>query len=260
VLRAFVDDSHVGDKASPCYVLAGWVAPNSAWPRFSQDWDAVLRMSPRIRHFKFDEAMGLSGEFQGVTAQSRDEKLRLLVNLLGEYAPLGIASILPRELFERICRSHPHRFIRNPYALLFFGVAGRLVKHYEWAGSTEKIEFVFDYQPGGKMVQLEEGWQAFVDAAPPDARALLCDHAPSFLDDRQATSLQAADLHAGLVHLFESASLRGEAVPAFAWGQGAANLTRVYWMMDEKWARGAIAAMAGPAITYRYGYGYTPTR
>jgi Protein of unknown function (DUF3800) len=263
MLKAYVDDSHVGDRESAVYVLAGWVAPVTTWRKFSDEWDAILWMSPRIRYFKFDEAMGLSGEFQGISEQSRDEKLRLLTNLLGEHAPLGIASILPTRIYEGVCRNHGSHLMRNPYSLLFFGIVGRLAKHYEWAGATEKIEFIFDHQPSGKMNEIQRGWQAFLEAAPQNARALLYDHPPSFLDDKVCVVLQAADLHAGLVHLLESAPLLGREVPQFSWGQGASKLTRVFWMMDEEWAEGAINALFGyrpVRFTYSFGYGYLPLK
>jgi hypothetical protein len=56
VLQAFVDDSGIGQP--PVYILAGWIADAAKWADFLTEWDRVLRMSPRIRYFKFAEAMG----------------------------------------------------------------------------------------------------------------------------------------------------------------------------------------------------------
>jgi hypothetical protein len=73
MLKAYIDDCRMGDLSADVFVLAGWLAPVQIWTVLSDDWNAVLRMSPRVRYFKFDEAMGLSGEFYGMSPEARDE-------------------------------------------------------------------------------------------------------------------------------------------------------------------------------------------
>src|SRR5947209_278262 len=82
MLKAYMDDSHVGDRSSAVYVVAGWVAPIKTWLAFSEDWDEVLRMSPRVQYFKWQEAMAFNGEFYGITEERRNEKLRLLIDII----------------------------------------------------------------------------------------------------------------------------------------------------------------------------------
>jgi hypothetical protein len=262
MLKAYVDDSHVGDKRSAAYVLAGWCAPARDWLKFSDDWNAVLRMNPRIRYFKFDEAMNFNGEFNGLSEPSRNEKIKLLVNVLAEHAPLGMASILPTRIYEGIFGQSGPGVMRNPYGLLFFGVVGRLVRHYNLAGVTpQKIDFIFDYQPGGKMGEIQRGWDDFIKWAPEADRKFLHNHPPSFLDDKQIVALQAADLHAGWVHMLDSASLIGQPIPQPLWGQSAGKLTRVYWEMTEDWAEGLFQQLYGYKpirFGYTFGYGYRP--
>ena len=68
MLKAYLDDSSMGQ--APVYVLAGWVASAKVWAPFADAWDKVLRMSPRIEYFKFDDAMTFDGPFRGMSEES----------------------------------------------------------------------------------------------------------------------------------------------------------------------------------------------
>ena len=75
IVNGYVDES----ESDGVFVMAGFVAPAEEWAKFSDSWDAALRMAPRIRILKTNHAMRLNGEFRGWTEQARDEKLRLPV-------------------------------------------------------------------------------------------------------------------------------------------------------------------------------------
>lgn len=136
MLKAYIDDSHM--RQAPFYVLGGWVAPVKTWIAFSDAWRAILRMSPRIEYFKFDEAMGLSGQFQGISEAARDEKLRLLINLIEEHGLYGIASAIPHAIFYPMFGTYPHKWVRNPYYLSFYGITARLVLTCAISGQRKK--------------------------------------------------------------------------------------------------------------------------
>jgi hypothetical protein len=167
MLKAYIDDSHM--RQAPFYVLGGWVAPVKAWAAFSDAWRDVLRMSPRIEYFKYDEAMGLSGEFLGISEAARDEKLRLLINLIEEHELVGLASAVPHSVFYPMFGTYPHKWVRNPYYISFYGIAARLVTYLSKSGTKEKVEFIFDFQPGSdQMREAQEGWENFREMAPPE--------------------------------------------------------------------------------------------
>jgi hypothetical protein len=196
MLKAYIDDSHM--RQPPFYVLGGWVAPVKAWVAFSDAWRDVLRMSPRIEYFKYDEAMGLSGQFLGISAAARDEKLRLLVNVIEEHGLVGVASAIPHSIFYPMFGTYPHKWVRNPYYISFYGIAARVVAFVSANGTKEKVEFIFDFQPGSdQMREAQEGWASFREMAPPEMLDCVQVHPPSFLDDKDVVALQAADLHAG---------------------------------------------------------------
>jgi hypothetical protein len=125
--RAFIDDSKMGQP--PVYVLGGWVAPTSVWPSFSETWIDILRMSPRIRYFKFAEAMNLVGEFFGISEEKRNEKLKLLVTAVADHQLLGISVSIPHDLFSKYFGRDSNPDIRNPYVFAFFALVSRLAEY-----------------------------------------------------------------------------------------------------------------------------------
>jgi hypothetical protein len=120
MLKAYIDDSHM--RQPPFYVLGGWVASVKTWAAFSDAWRDILRMSPRIEYFKYDEAMGLSGEFHGISEAARDEKLRLLINLIEEHGLVGVASVIPHCIFYPMFGTYPHKWVRIHITFHFSGL------------------------------------------------------------------------------------------------------------------------------------------
>jgi hypothetical protein len=250
MLKAYIDDSRMGQPH--LYVLGGWVAPVETWTRFSDAWDAILRMSPRIEYFKFSEAMNFTGQFHGMSEQSRNEKLSLLVEAIAEHDLLGISVSIPHEIFHPLFGRHSDPKISNPYVLAFYALIGRLVLHYDSEGLRERIEFVFDYQPtSNSMEQAREGWEIFLGSVPAHWRELLPNHPPSFLDDKEVIGLQAADLHAGWVRAMNEADLLGLPQPPAIWGEERGNaIRRLYRYMTPETAEQIFEAL----------FGFKPTR
>jgi hypothetical protein len=233
MLKAYIDDSRMGQE--PIYVLAGWVAPAKVWGSFSDAWDDVLRMSPRIEYFKFAEAMNFNGQFAGISTELRDEKMRLLVKTIECHSLLGISFGVPHYIFLTLFARHPNPEVHNPYFLAFYALIGRLVEHYAKLGSEEKIEFAFDYQPTGNSMRLvRDAWQRFLNKCPPEWRHLLPNHEPSFLDDKDVVALQAADLHAGWVRMMNERPLRGQEHPIPPWAPAGDSIKRLYRYITEE--------------------------
>ena len=247
MLKAYIDDSHMGDRSAPIYILGGWVAPVQTWLQFSNDWDAVLRMSPRIRYFKFDDAMGLDGEFRGMSESSRNEKMRLLVNVIAEHNLTGIASIIPRYIFEGLFGSkHDEGVLKNPYTMAFYGLISRLTRYCAAVGIQDKVEFVFDYQPGGQMEKVLQGWDEFLKSGAIGSGAkFLTEHPPTFQSDKDIVALQAADLHAGWIYMLDSASFRNQPIPQPIWGDAGSKLVRHYWELTVEQAEDLYEMVRG---------------
>jgi hypothetical protein len=196
MLKAYIDDSRM--RQPPYYVLGGWFAPVHAWTKFSDAWHDVLWMRPRIEYFKYEEAMNFTGQFHGISEERRNEKLRLLVNLIEEYQLQGICSVIPHNLFKPLFGDVPDKSGRNPYFLSFLGISALLAAIHEKLQSQEQVEIIFDYQPGSDaMREVQDGWEDFRRFAPPNLLRYVQMHPPTFLDDKDVMGLQAADLHAG---------------------------------------------------------------
>jgi len=104
-------------------------------------------------------------------------------------------------------------------------------------GIEDKIEFVFDYQPGSnQMRQVEQGWEIFKSIAPPEYKDYLFDHPPTFQSDRLVLALQAADFHAGWLHTQTAHEILGMKTPAPLWGAIGDSIQRVYWIMQPQHA------------------------
>lgn len=229
MFKAYVDDSRM--RQPPYYVLGGWFGPLRAWMKFSDAWRDILRMSPRVDYFKYEEAMNLNGQFQGISEERRNEKLRLLVNLLEEHRMEGVSTVIPHNLFAPLFGDASHKSARNPYFLSFFGIATLLSAVMSQRYSEEKVEIVFDYQPGSDaMREVQEGWEDFRNLAPPRFLQYVQVHPPTFLDDKDVIGLQAADLHAGWTrHQIESLDRREMPVPVwYPSGSKLINHTRTW--------------------------------
>jgi hypothetical protein len=228
MLKAYVDDSRMGDRTSPLYVLGGWLAPVKTWTAISDDWDAGLRMSPRIDYFKFDEAMGLTGQFHGMSEMSRDEKMTLLMNVLADHRPEGIGAVIPTYIFEGLFgrRVHPRSIMRNPYFLGVYLMVRRIAVYCTENNVDDIVELAFDYQPTGRMEKVQAAWEYFHRLGRPEETRLFPRHPPSFLDDKKVVAIQAADLNAGLTHLAKTTALQGRILPNYPWLHRAGELNR----------------------------------
>jgi hypothetical protein len=193
MLKAYVDDSFM--NRAPVSVLAGWVAPVATWAAFSDEWQQALEMKPRLRYFKMSEATSFSGEFGGWSEESRNERMRLLVRILAGYKPLGIACAMPHDLYKRVFGKNPDRHISDPYFISFYGIVSHLAEYLSKQKIKDKVDFIFDVQPG-KMDVVIASWERFVRISPPEVREILGDP-PIFRSDETTVPLQAADLSAG---------------------------------------------------------------
>jgi hypothetical protein len=121
-----------------------------------------------------------------------------LVNLLEEYQIEGISTVIPHNIFSALFADMGHKSARNPYFLSFFSICSLLALLISQKHNKEKVEIVFDYQPGSdSMAEVQNGWEDFRSMAPPQLLQYVQVHPPTFLNDKDVMALQAADLHAG---------------------------------------------------------------
>jgi hypothetical protein len=249
MLRAFFDDSNI--HQGPVYVLAGWVAPAEKWAPFSNDWQAVLDMKPRVGYFKYSEAMNFGGEFLGISQASRDEKLKLLVGVLEDYGVVGISASVPHRVFSGWFCKAPAPF-NNPYVMLLYGVIMRLLRYARSIDYRDKVDLIFDTQLD-QMENVMAAWAGFVRDAPDEFRPLLGDP-PMFRNDKTTLPLQAADLHAGWLREMNTAQELGKQQLMPPWHPRGEHIRREYNFMEWWHAQDTFRrAMGYNPVTYSFG-------
>jgi len=254
MLRFYGDDSDVDQP--PMHVLAGWVADSSVWKPFADEWRAVCEMRPRISYFKFNEAMGLNGEFNGFTKQSRDEKLALFVNLCAEYKLLPAYSLLPAAIYNSCFAKPIYGEKIDRYFLLLYSLVSRVSEHLVSQGVRERVYFNFDVQPG-KEEAIRRAWDLFLERLPNDEeRTLVGNHPPWFHDDKLVTPLQAADLLAGWCRIRDTASIRGEKMHSYEWAKRFEKIEALAFAWSQPAIEQLYAELVGHRpITYYFDYG-----
>ncbi len=197
-LQVFVDDSG-GRNQGNWFAMAGLMCPAEEWAAFSEEWSACLNESPRIQYFKMHQAAKLKGEFSGFTKQQRDDKLRTLLRIINQHAPVlftctahvgGLAAANPRNKWF----ADPYFW---PYQLMIMSVAEELSQwSAPWKG---RFEIVFDEQVifGPRARAWYPIIRAYVESKNP-AKAALLPVDPVFKSDSEFLPLQAADLFAWL--------------------------------------------------------------
>jgi hypothetical protein len=241
MLQAYVDDSNMGQGTVS--VLGGWVARAEQWAKFSDDWQSILDMKPAVPYFKWSHARGLGGEFKGISEPMRDEKIRLLAATIAEHKLLGVASAMPNALYQEAFRLNIDPVIRYPYFISFYGLVVQLAEYLASQGIKEKIDFIFDIQPG-QMQPVLAAWERLTEQAPENVRAILGDP-PSFKSDIGLPPLQAADMSAGWLRECAEDKMNGAPDQPPPWGDKANQVRCLgrFWnqeMLTEFLARSRI--------------------
>ncbi|MEX2126749.1 MAG: DUF3800 domain-containing protein [Xanthobacteraceae bacterium] len=257
MLKAYIDDSGVGQH--PVYVLAGFVASAREWAPFSDAWDRVLWMSPRIRYFKMSEAMGLNGEFLGISPERRDEKLRLLVNAIECHRLYGVSIAIPHFIFENLFKGRLTKPMNSPYFYAFYGIIGHIFMILSGRGVTDRLDLYFDKQVE-HADKILPAWDHFVELAPQHIRGMI-GNPPNFLDDKDFVALQAADLHAWWTrHQYEAQS-RGAPDPVPPWGDGGKKIETAGFLWTPEFAEGLHEKLFGARpvrVTWTFEYPWGP--
>jgi len=222
MLKAYFDDSNMG--AGRVAVLAGWMAPANTWPRFAQDWERVLRMSPRIAYFKWKEWRGSSGEFAGISEPKKSEKLKLLIDVLADHKPVQVSCVSSNALHQQAFGENLDRTMRSPYYFSFYSVVTDVIRYAAKKFPGEPVDFIFDIQPG-QMEAAEASWERMREIVPSDTKSAIGN--VSFQNDLDVLPLQAADLSAGFTREQAEEACFGHEPPEPPWGDRGDDLVSI---------------------------------
>ncbi|MER9300980.1 DUF3800 domain-containing protein [Mesorhizobium sp. M0621] len=195
VIQVFVDDSG-GKGHTRHFALVGLLGFSEAWVDFSNEWVNCLRQHPAIEIFKMNEAAARRGQFRGMTEAERDEKLRLLAQVINRHAKITTFSVIDLDA-HALTWAHMPKPHSEPYFWPFQNTI-MAACHTLWdAGWREKFEIIYDEQvifgPRAKL------WYPVIkrlfEIQFPEQSSILPDE-PLFRSDNVCIPIQAADMFA----------------------------------------------------------------
>jgi hypothetical protein len=195
-VQVFVDDSG-GKGQGRHFVLAGLLAHSDGWAVFSNEWRRYLEEPPRIRCFKMREAAACRGQFNGLSEQARDNKLRLLARVINRCAKICIYSAIDLQAHSETWAKRISKPFSEPYFFPFQNMI--LASCFElWdLGWRERFEIVFDEHVifGPRVKKWYPVIQDIVKVREPESHGLMPSE-PQFATDDECLPLQACDLYA----------------------------------------------------------------
>jgi hypothetical protein len=253
MLQAFVDDS----RGDPAFVLAGYVAPAEQWAAFSDRWQEVLDMPPRLEYFRMTEIFSR-------WAKDKDywtERLTLFHDIIEEFASASFAIAFSINNFKKThAILEPYdRKKPNAYNFACYELMAQLARGQEQLGLSGPIEFIFDEQLMEKP-QIIEAWEWMWTVAKPNPPNLkeIIGGTPSFKDDKQVLPLQAADFIAWWMRRRFDAQANGkEPLPAIWKDRGPPYVPGMCIQFNEQELRESAERVLARTIRYNTTGGLT---
>ena len=205
MLQAFIDDS----REDPVFLLAGYIAPAERWALFSDRWQEVLDMTPKIAgSFKMKEF------FRGGLTAQKIERLNLLHGVIEEHASAVVAIAFdPNKLriaFAPVAKELGKQN-QNPHLFAYTRLMVSVAQAQSQLGLEGPIKFIFDEQMHERRHMLE-AWEWAWQYAKPVIPGLknIIGATPGFETDENARPLQAADMFAWWLRRRFVAQSRGQ--------------------------------------------------
>jgi hypothetical protein len=204
MLQAYADESWT-HKGPRMFALGGFVAPTEIWARFSDEWQRVLDMKPRIDYFKWDEAVHLKGEFVHWREWRRNERVRLLQNVINAFRPGYCFVAAQMNDFEEVfggtyVKSHLYVCLMTILCREMYRALGSVLRY----PADESIDFYFDEQLAEKS-EMIGSWataRRYMEIEYRDSvfRKLFIEgNLPAFRNDKLVLPIQAADMLVGII-------------------------------------------------------------
>ena len=226
VWQAYIDES----EKDGLLVLAGYIAPASAWAQFSIEWQPLLR-----RFGILDKTNTYSFHMTEMAFNAdRIENAQVFYRVIERYVS-GLVSVALRiddlnRAINRVLLIGPDGMayrvpevplLTRPYVMAFRQLLGLVGMFPRLGGVAEriipvnqKIDFIFDDR--GEKRAILEAWDIF-SVMQPDVRSIF-GATPRFEDDKEFLPLQAADMLAWFVRAsYGSYNLERNGVIVFPW-------------------------------------------
>lgn len=189
VLTAYIDDSG-SQGEGPAFILAGYVADKEQWKAFAEQWQIALDLKPKLTIVKIQHALRLEEGWGRFNSQQRDERLKRFASIIHRHVKMGVVVSCGWDDLRRIKKEFFPKDKFQPYSILFNGLMGDVIKHLDWLGIQEQVDFVFDDQGASAKMAVQ-----IFDAVLPDLPTRLTNFIasrPIHRSDDEVLPLQAA--------------------------------------------------------------------
>jgi hypothetical protein len=243
VLQAFVDES----VEDPVFLMGGYIGPADAWASFSDRWQDVLDIPPRLKYLKMKEAYSFHGEFEGWSEDRRDARLSLLHEVIDQFASAAFVLAFDYDKFKSAFSllSGLGKKNLNPYYFAAARLMTNLARSQENLSLHGPIKFIFDDRMMEKR-HVVEAWDWAWKVAKPNPPNLheIIGSAPSFEDGKIFKPLQAADMIAWWMRRRFVAQARGQEPIIPPWiGAKAGRVKAVVFQYNEQDLRAEALAI-----------------
>ena len=248
MLQAYIDDSKQDGIA---LILAGYVAHDSEWAKFSVEWNELLSIRPPWQRFKMSEIMAAGGD-------ESLERAKHHFRLVEKYALAGFTVAVPIADHSSAAQetSVPVE-VRNPYFFAWRAIISLYAANCGQMGLDEDLQFIFDQQSEGTFITNE--WNAIRGATEHKLRRRLTS-TPIFRSDDEHLPIQAADMLAWWVRKrYLEHSCAPELSFPFPWKRVSTSL--LYWyvpidraFMVKCFREDAIRTLSHRDPSGRYGW------
>jgi hypothetical protein len=200
--QAFFDDSGTG---VPVFVLSGFVSPTYWWEDFSEEWQALLDESPKLKYFKMREAAQLCDEFGGMKASQRNERIHKFFLLIQKAVHLSASCVIPIAPFNKIWKGNVDGEWNDPYYVALWDMISFLTEQHFHARMLEAmatkdhqspsaygvLDFIFD--DNARIASVVPPYYQLIRAAMLPLFRGWIGTSPRFEDDKDYLPLQACD-------------------------------------------------------------------
>lgn len=197
-LQVYVDESG-GKNQSRSFIMSGVMASVEVWDSFSDEWDRVLRQSPRLEYFKMREAVRRNEQFNGWSQPSVDERLKQLADVALKHNIVHFVEASDLRAFTQFSlKEMLPRPANNPYFFGFHRMISMVASHLVSKGQTEEFEIFFDVnETFGHKAKRFYPLIKILKKGSPEEKILPIE--PIFRDDKKTLPLQFADMLAWLM-------------------------------------------------------------
>ena len=201
---AFCGDDSGSHRPGPVFVVGGYLCHADNWSKIKSDWEYVLADSPKLAYFKMRECYHLDGAFDGWSQAAADAKLTELVKVVSHHGPVlvELAGVVAWDDFDKEIQGLALPYMGSPYYFCLLSIviaASEYVKNQADLGN--EIAFVFDEQ-GSLEQDATKHFHILKTIVDPAVAASM--KSISFMDDKQFSPLQIADLIAWQVRRFHA--------------------------------------------------------